>query len=440
MNSNTALCTFVNTQTVNLPKFLTLHELLSIVCFCVRMIPSGMAGQIISRGKNIWLVRIYLGRDDSGKRIYLNKTIHGPKKAAQAWLHQRLTERDAGVAVKPAQQTLNDYLDRWLETAARPRVRPKTFVGYQNLLDRHIRPALGARPLSKISPLEVQQTFQAMQEKGLSARTIEYARMVLKQAFKQAIQWRLLTFNPCDGVQIPKRERPEMQALSPEQARRFLAVARSTRYGALFELALTTGLRPSEYLALKWEDIDFERGTLSVVRSLDAEPGGGYRLEETKTRNSRRVVKLLPNVLSALLEHRQAQQQQREQAGERWNEQGFVFTNESGGPLDRHNLAHRHFRKILEEAGLPQIRLYDLRHTAATLALSAGVPVKVVSEMLGHSSVALTLDVYSHVLPHMQEDAARKMAALLEATEREEEGDRHTIGTQSQSSMKRKVM
>lgn len=229
-----------------------------------------MAGQIISRGKNIWLVRIYLGRDDGGKRIYLNKTIHGPKKAAQAWLHQRLTERDAGVAVKPAQQTLNDYLDRWLETAAKPRVRPKTFVGYQNLLDRHIRPALGARPLSKITPLEVQQTFQAMQEKGLSARTIEYARMVLKQAFKQAIQWRLLTFNPCDGVQIPKRERPEMQALSPEQARRFLAVARGTRYGALFELALTTGLRPSECLALKWEDIDFERGTLSVVRSLDA--------------------------------------------------------------------------------------------------------------------------------------------------------------------------
>jgi len=361
-------------------------------------------------------------------------------RARPPWLNQRLTERDAGVAVKPAQQTLNEYLDRWLETAAKPKVRPKTLLGYRNLLDCHIRPALGTRPLGKISPLEVQQAFQTMQEKGLSARTIEYARMILKQAFRQAIQWRLLTFNPCDGVPIPRRERREMQALSPEQARRFLAVARGTRHGALFELALTTGLRPSEYLALKWEDIDFERGTLSVVRSLDAEPGGGYRLEETKTRNSRRVVKLLPGVLSALLEHRQAQQRQREEAGERWKEQGFVFTNELGGPLERHNLAHRHLRKILEEAGLPQIRLYDLRHTAATLALSAGVPVKVVSEMLGHSSVALTLDVYSHVLPHMQEDAARRMAALLEDSGGEEAPKRHTIGTQPVKIPKRNVM
>jgi len=389
-----------------------------------------MAGQIISRGKNVWLVRIYLGRDETGKRIYLNKTIHGPRKAAQAWLNQRLTERDAGIAVKPAQQTLNEYLDRWLETAVKPKVRPKTWMGYRSLLHNHIRPALGARPLAKIKPLEVQQAFQDMIDRGLSARTIEYTRMVLRQAFKQAIQWRLLTFNPCDGVQIPRRQRREMQALSPEQARRFLVVARGTRYGMLFELAITTGLRPSEYLALKWEDIDFERGTLSVVRSLDAMPGGGYRLEETKTRNSRRVVKLLPGVLRALLEHRQAQQRLREEAGERWNEQGFVFTNAEGGPLDGHNLSSRHLRRILKEAGLPQIRLYDLRHTAATLALSAEVPVKVVSEMLGHSSVALTLDVYSHVLPHMQEDAARRMAALLEDSGGHLAAERHTIGTQ----------
>ena len=389
-----------------------------------------MAGQIISRGKNVWLVRIYLGRDETGKRIYLNKTIHGPRKAAQAWLNQRLTERDAGIAVKPAQQTLNEYLDRWLETAVKPKVRPKTWMGYRSLLHNHIRPALGARPLARIKPLEVQQAFQDMIDRGLSARTIEYTRMVLRQAFKQAIQWRLLTFNPCDGVQIPRRQRREMQALSPEQARRFLVVARGTRYGMLFELAITTGLRPSEYLALKWEDIDFERGTLSVVRSLDAMPGGGYRLEETKTRNSRRVVKLLPGVLRALLEHRQAQQRLREEAGERWNEQGFVFTNAEGGPLDGHNLSSRHLRRILKEAGLPQIRLYDLRHTAATLALSAGVPVKVVSEMLGHSSVALTLDVYSHVLPHMQEDAARRMAALLEDSGGHLAAERHTIGTQ----------
>ena len=138
-----------------------------------------------------------------------------------------------------------------------------------------------------------------------------------------------------------------------------------------------------------------------MVRSLDTEPGGGYRLEETKTRNSRRVVKLLSSLLSALLENRQAQQRQRDEAGERRREEGFVFTNELGGPLKRHNLAHRYFRKFLEEAALPQIGFYDLRHTAATPALAGGVAVKVVSGILGHSSVALTLDVYSHVWPHV---------------------------------------
>ena len=128
-----------------------------------------MAGQIISRGRNLGPVRIYLGRDEAGKRICLYKTIHGPRKAARAWLNRRLAERDAGVAVKPAQQALNEYLDRWLETAAKPKVRSRTPLGYPNILDCHIRPALGARPLSKITPLEVQQAFRAIQGKGLSA-------------------------------------------------------------------------------------------------------------------------------------------------------------------------------------------------------------------------------------------------------------------------------
>jgi len=222
-----------------------------------------MAGQIIPRGKNVWLVRLYLGRDQQGKRLYLNQTIHGPRKAAQAWLNQRLTERDAGVAVKPAQQTLNEYLDHWLEAAAKARVRPKTFYGYRIILQCHIRPALGARPLSKITPLEVQQTFQAMVDKGLSARTIEYTRMILKQAFKQAIQWRLLTFNPCEGAPIPRRERAEMQALSPEQARRRPAGIPS----ALGQHLTQDGLPP-------WRDVGETGGSSGALRSRDGVVGG----------------------------------------------------------------------------------------------------------------------------------------------------------------------
>jgi integrase len=240
-----------------------------------------------------------------------------------------------------------------------------------------------------------------------------------------------------------------MQALTPDQARKFLAVVRGTHHGALFELAVTTGLRPSEYCALKWDDIDFERGTLSVVRSIDLQRGGGWLLEETKTKGSRRVVRLLPSVLHALVAHRQHQEKQREVAGKEWIESGFLFTNEKGSPVDRHNLTNRHFRPILKEAELPRIRLYDLRHTAATLSLAAGIPVKVVSEMLGHASVALTLDVYSHVLPHMQEEAVQRMAALLEGESGVEwpervvgaqTADRHTTGTQRKAKKSQTVM
>lgn len=419
------------------------------MCICVPGLSSVMAGQLIERGKNTWFVRIYLGRGADGKRQYLSKTIHGTKKQAQTWLNKTLTERDAGVAIKPAQQTLGEYLDHWLESAAKPRVRPKTFAGYSDMLDRHIRPTLGLRPLSKLTPLEIQRAFHAMAERGLSARSIEYTRMILKQALKQAISWRLMVFNPCEGVQIPRQERREMQALAPDQARKFLAVVRGTQHGALFELALTTGLRPSEYCALKWDDINFERGTLSVVRSIDFQPGGGWLLEETKTRGSRRVVRLLPSVLHALAGHRLRQEEDRKNAGDDWRDEGFVFTNEKGSPVDRHNLANRHFKKILTEAGLPPIRLYDLRHTAATLSLAAGVPVKVVSEMLGHSGVALTLDVYSHVLPHMQEEAVQRVAALLEGengiewpeqTVSTQTAKRHTRGTQRKTQKNQLVM
>jgi integrase len=405
---------------------------------------SAMAGQIISRGKSTWLVRVYIGRDATGKRSYLNKTIHGTKKDAQSWLTSKLRERDMGVAIQPAQTTLNGYLNRWLDSAAKAKVRAKTFVGYKETLSRYVRPELGARPLAKIAPVDVQALYNKLRETGLSPRTIQYTNMILKQAFKQAIHWRLVAFNPCDGVTLPKQVRREMQVLPPDQARRFLAVARADRYAALYELALTTGLRPSEYCGLKWSDVDLERGVVSIARSLDWLPGGGWQFDETKTGRSRRVVKLLASVVQALAQHKARQEAQRSAAGDLWTDHDLVFTNETGGPVDRHNLANRSFRRILKAAELPVIRLYDLRHTAATLALAAGVPIKVVSEMLGHASSALTMDVYSHVLPHMQDDAAARMEALLwgqretgtavpAAHTRTQGRRRHTMGTQRPS-------
>ncbi|MCZ2153793.1 MAG: site-specific integrase [Bryobacterales bacterium] len=263
--------------------------------------------------------------------------------------------------------------------------------------------------------------------------------MILNQALKQAVLWRILVFNPCDAAKPPRQEKTEMRALSPEQARRFLAVAREDDYAALWELALTTGMRPSEYLALQWSDIDWRNGTVHIQRSIDRMPNGEWSFGENKTRRSRRPVKLSQGTLDALRQWREVQDGVRRDAGERWQEHGLIFTAANGSPADRHNLTRRRFRAILETAGLPAIRLYDLRHTYATLALSAGVPVKVVSEQLGHAGVALTLDVYSHVLPHMQDDAVSKVEALLAGDGGTPEAHQnahhaknwHTIGTPS---------
>jgi integrase len=401
-----------------------------------------MAGQIIPRGKRTWLVRVFIGRhSETGKRQYQSKTIHGNKKEAQRYLTESLRERDMGIVVEPETAGLGRYLDKWLETSVKPRVRSKTHTDYSNLLTRHVRPVLGGRPVAKIRPLEIQAIYQRMQEQGLSARTIRYTHAVLHSAFSQAVRWRMLVQNPADYVDLPRQERKEMQVLTPEQTRMFLEEAKNDRLGTLFALAVTTGLRPSEYLALRWPDMDFGSGTLSVNRSLEWKKDGGWQFQDTKRAGSRRTVKLQNAVCAILRKHQCDQREERAKAEEKgkWQDTALIFTTRHGGPLEERNVAQENFSRILGAIGLagpkksatksevkreceadPQadsrkstIRLYDLRHTAATNALIAGVPPKVVSEMLGHASVAFTLDVYAHVLPHMQEQAAAKVEALL---------------------------
>jgi integrase len=370
-----------------------------------------MAGQIIPRGKNTWLVRVFIGRDyETGKRQYQSKTIHGTKKLAQRYLTEALRERDMGIVVEPETAVLGRYLDKWLETSAKLRVRMNTLEDYKKLLARYVRPVLGGRPLARIRTLEIQGLYQQMLDSGLSPRTVRYTHAVLHSALSQAVKWRMLAYNPADSVDLPKQRRKEMQVLSPEQTRQFLQEATNDRLGSMFALAVTTGLRPSEYLALKWADFDITTGTAHVNRTLQWMKGGGWQFQDTKRR---RTVKL-PNAICALLEERRTvQAKDRTDAGQNWQNTDLIFTTRTGGPLDERNIAQENFLRILTAAGLPAIRLYDLRHTAATNALTAGVPPKVVSEMLGHASVAFTLDVYAHVLPLMQDQAAAKVEALL---------------------------
>ena len=363
-------------------------------------------GQIVSRGRRRWLVRVFLGRErETRKRRYHNRTVHGTARRAQEYLTKMLRERDLGRGLEGSEVTLNEFLDRWLETAAKPKLREKSYRSYESLLRRYIRPMLGERIFSAITPLDVQAACQQMIDRRLSPRTVRYTYSILRSGIRQAIRWRLLLQDPTEGAQLPRLGRREMHVLNPEQSRIFLEAALKTHYGSVFAVALTTGMRPSEYLALKWQDIDWDQGTVSVVRTLE-KVKGCWRFADTKRDRSRRVIKLQEWVLEVLRATRLRSERDVPEAA------GLIFITPAGRPIHSDKLAKR-FKAILRESGLPAIRLYDLRHTAATLALSAGVPPKVVAEQLGHASAAFTLDTYSHLLPHMQQEAAARVEGLL---------------------------
>ncbi|POB09495.1 tyrosine-type recombinase/integrase [Sulfobacillus sp. hq2] len=373
-----------------------------------------MAGQIISRGDRTWLIRIFIGRDPkTGKRKYLNKTVHGTKKEAQQELNALLRDQDTGTLVTTQRITLNEYLDQWLEAAAKPRLRPQTSEDYKAILNRYVRQPLGYRRLSTIQPLDLQKLYSEMLERGLSPRTIRYTHVILSSALKQAVRWQMLSQNPADKVSVPKQQRREMHALNPEETKRFLSAAESSRWLTLFQFALVTGMRPEEYFGLRWEDIDWHNGRVQVKRVLVRPKGGGWRFDEPKTKKGRSIP--IPQTLVASLKTLKVEQaKQRLSLGERWKDHGLVFTAENGEPIHHSNFTARHFKPILKAAGLAEnIRLYDLRHTCATLLLVAGENPKVVSERLGHASITLTLDTYSHVLPTLQQQATSKLESLL---------------------------
>ena len=369
-------------------------------------------GQIIDRGENRWLVRAFLGRDaKTGKRRYHSKTIEGTKREASQYLTKVLREMDTGLYVEQSQVTLGDFLDKWLVVVAGPRVSERTLADYRGNLTRYIRPTLEERRLQDLRPFEIQTLYAAMLERGLSPRTVRATHAPLRSALDQAVKWQLVPRNPARLVDLPKQPKQERRVLTAEEASRFLVSAREDRLHALWVVLLTTGLRPGEALGLRWEDWEGDR--LRVQRSLTRTAEGGWVLAEPKTSRSRRSVTLPSSTSEPLGTHRVNQARERLQRGMGYQDDGLVFCTAQGTPLDLPGVTRRHFHPILKAAGLERIRVYDLRHTCATLLLAAGEHPKIVSERLGHASVTLTLDTYSHVLPDMQEGAAKKLEDLL---------------------------
>lgn len=333
------------------------------------------------------------------------------EKVASA-LAKAITDRNEGFPVKvDGKQTLKQFLEAWL-AAIKGSVRPATFDGYSNYVHTHIIPALGKTRLAKLTPQQLQAFYSKKLGEGLSPTTVRHIHGALHRALKQATRWGVVARNVADLVDPPRRARHEMKALSTSQARQFLEAAAGDRLEALYVLAVTTGMRQGELLALRWQDVDLDGETLQV-RSTVQRVKDGLLFGEPKTASGRRQIALAPAAVAAFRRHHVRQAEERLKAGPRWQDNGLVFPNVYGRPMEATNLIHRSFTPLLEKAGLPKMRFHDLRHTAATLLLSKRVPVKVVSEMLGHAQVGITLAVYSHVLPDMQREATAAMQAAL---------------------------
>jgi integrase len=315
------------------------------------------------------------------------------------------------------QQQVGQFLTHWVEDVQKQSIRPRTYERYEEIVRLHLVPGIGHHQLQKLSPQHLQSFYTKKLEEGLSTTTVSSFHNVLHKALETAVRWNLIARNPCDLVSPPRRKRFEMQPLSMQQIHQLLAAARGHRLEALFILALATGMRRGELLALKWQDLDLEKGTLQVRRILtripSKLPGKGFEETEPKTDKGRRSIVLPSFTVEALKQHRLRQLEAKLKAGSAWQDHDYVFCTSVGTHLNPTRDVLDVLKSFLEKAGLPAIRFHDLRHSSATMLLGMKVHPKIVQEILGHSQMSITMDIYSHVLPTMQEEAMSKVNEAL---------------------------
>jgi len=349
-------------------------------------------GSVYRRKDGLWVGQYKVPTPEGTKKT---KYIYSKtRKDAATKLTAAMAERDSGVVYDSEGLTVEGYLVEWLRSV-RGTVRERTWKRSEEVVRLHIVPALGKTRLDRLSALQLQALYRSKLGSGLSARTVRMVHTTAHKALKQAVRWSLIPRNVAEAVDPPRERATEIRPLDEGQVKGLLRAVRGERFEALYVLAVTTGMRSGELLGLRWEDVDLQAGTVQVRRTVF-----NGRVEAPKTAKARRNIKLNRASIAALCQH--------PRTGE------WVFCNGVGGPLSVHNLHNRSWKPLLKKAGLPDMRFHDLRHTAATLLLTKGVHPKVVQEMLGHSSISITLDTYSHVLPNMQGEAVKAMESIFE--------------------------
>ena len=366
----------------------------------------------------------------TGKRRQRTETYR-TKKEADAREREWLTEIERGTAVDGTKMTVGEYLAHWLETYAKHNVRLSTYTAYASYCKSHLIPALGSIMLRKLQPVHLQDFYQVklrggrMDGKagGLSPRSVKYLHSIMREALQHAFEQNLVARNVADAVRPPKGTRPPVKVWNPDEARTFLGMAQDATYAPLWLVLLATGMRRGEALGLRWQDVDLKKGVLHVRQTL-VDVNGQVSYGEPKTKSGRRTIELDSSCLAALATHRDTQTFHRKTCGDAWRDHDLVFTTSNGNWIHPRNVDREYFALLARiekqrqekrpgDSPLPRITLHGLRHTCATLLLLHNVNPKVVSERLGHATIGITLDTYSHVLPSMQKDAANAIGAAL---------------------------
>jgi integrase len=386
-------------------------------------------GSIYQRKDGRWTAVLHDGYRD-GKRH--RKSIYGEtRKEVQDELTRQLRAQQLGVPVESGRLTVGEWFDRWLKTQEPPALKPKAYTAYESHIRMHLKPAFGNRPLVKLQPQEVREFMKRKADEGLSAKSIRHYRATLRAALNVAMRDGCVARNVAALAKPPRLEKRALQVFSRDEARLFLETVKGHRLEAVFSVALSLGMREGEILGLRWQDVDLVNGTLTICYSLQrvkrpkAEKGK-LELVAPKTERSRRQIVLPQVAVSALYAHRACQEEERRSAGARWHDSGMVFTTGIGTMLDQRNML-RSFYALMDTRDpndpepdakkkrrlFPQLRFHDLRHSAATLLLAQGVHPRYIMELLGHSSISLTMNTYGHVLDEMKKETARQMDAVF---------------------------
>jgi integrase len=377
-----------------------------------------MKGHIRERSPGKWAIIIDIRDPETGKRKRKWHSFAGTKRAAQIECARLISEIRGGRYSEPSKLSFGQFLETWL-SHVKPQITPRTHERYCELVRKNIIPAIGAIRLASLRPAQIATAYSKALESGrrdgkggLSPSTVLYMHRIVKQALAHAVCWEVLAKNPADAVDPPKIERTSLSTYDMAQTADAIEAARATRMFVPVILGLLCGLRRGEIVALRWRNVDFETGTIAVVESAE-QTAAGIRYKQPKSRRCRSVA-LSTFVVDALRVHRTKQAEELLRLGVKQNDATFVYTREDGEPLQPRTLTHS-WQALIAKTDMPRVRFHDLRHAHATHLLSSGVHPKVASERLGHSKVGITLDLYSHVLPGMQEDAAARVDDALRA-------------------------